>query len=171
MTNNYIAQRENDIQKISKDLKKIGHIEILEKIQKTSRNALCDFPTDKDISKLPPREKRVVNRIRDVLQAGCECSEWGEPQLVEFLNDVSWGVAVADAVTAFMMLDNNDGGGGNMSCSTKCRKVYDKCVNDEGCDTDCWICLCESTCSLEYTACMARCLVGGFHGSSGIFAI
>lgn len=164
-------QTVKDIHRVRYDLQMIGHRDSLARIQKASRVALAEFPTDSEISELPPRGRRVLNRIRDLLQAGCECTDWDTSQLVGFLSDVSWGVGVADAVTAFLMRDddNGGGGGGGEGCSTKCRKVYDRCVNDEGCDTDCWICLCESTCSLEYMSCMAKCLKVGAQGA-GIFA-
>jgi hypothetical protein len=170
MTNIYNATHEKDIQKVNKDMQKIGHSETLAKIQKTSRIALCNFPTDKEINEFPIRGRRVINRIGGLLQAGSKCEEWEELQLVAFLNDLSWGVAVADAVTEFMMLDNNNGGaGGSDNCATKCRREYDNCVNMEGCDTDCWICLCESACSLVYISCMTKCLVSNFQGGGGVF--
>lgn len=139
---------------------------VLVRIQRAARDALRNFPTPEEIDRLPPRGKRAIGRMRQLMEAGIDNDNWDPATLAEYLGEVTWSVAVTDGITGFMTKDNAGGGAQpGEGCSTRCRKVYERCVNDEGCDTDCWICICESTCSLEYVACGARCLVTGFAGS------
>jgi hypothetical protein len=129
----------------------------LSNIEKTAKSVLASLPEKRDGAKVTGALQNFVERLRLLLELGAQASNWSDAQLTKYLRELAW-LRTSSEMVGIALLDNSGGGGGNDTCITKCRKEYDKCINDEGCDTSGWVCICCSACSLQYAGCIARCV-------------
>jgi hypothetical protein len=82
---------------------------------------------------------------------------------VQFAREVDGLRLASDAIAAFMIRNDEDGGGGE-SCAGKCMTEYNKCINEYNCDPSSIVCICCVPCSLAYAGCLAKCVKGSIAG-------
>jgi hypothetical protein len=154
----------DEISQIQAEVQKLGRQDFFDRIQQAAREAICRLPTDGEIKKLDPLSLRYIEQIKEVISAGLTLSDQGDEELISFAREVAWAKLSSNiASNLIIAMDNNgDGGGSGKTCVSQCADEYNKCVDENDCDTSGWICLCCTPCSLQYMACVARCCrIGG----------
>jgi hypothetical protein len=137
----------------------VGRKVVVNRIQTAGRRALAALPEDTDVSHLGKLPARYVANVEDVLTRAARASAWDDDQLARFVEELAGLKLTTDAMVS-SLINNGGGGSTGATCATLCRREYDQCINDEGCDEDAWFCLCCAPCVAQYVGCMTRCVKG-----------
>lgn len=167
-----IATSVDEVNQLQAEVQKLGRKEFLRNVRTAAKAASSQLPDDGEVKKLDSVSKRYVERVADLIERAMKLSDWNSEELFRFANELSWGKLSSDiAATAMARLSGGGGGCGGRTCVTKCADEYNKCVEENNCDTGGWICLCCALCSLQYMGCVAKCVtVGGGFGGGIIIA-
>ena len=135
-----------------------AHQELVARIEKAAKTAFDQLPDIPD-SKLTVKGKEHVKETRRLIRADRVASELPKDKLEELSKRLK---GFSDR-TKLLLADNKQNDGG-VDENPRCTKVYDDCMDENGCVDDGLVCLCCAPCSVLYL----RCVFGDiFAGKSG----
>jgi hypothetical protein len=137
---------------ILREIESLGRRELEARVRRAARRALAAVPDGWDEHDGPGG--KIVGRFSKLFEKGSATRRWSDDELLSYSQEVGWGVRVAQLFEQYLM---NNGDTDPASCVAGCRKKYDACINDYGCDESGWICVCCIPCSLEYMGCVLGC--------------
>ena len=146
---------------IQLEIETTGRSVYLRRINSSARKALAQMPELEEVDKLTGAARLFVERTATLATHGLNAPAWSDTQLAEFAGQLAWWRLTASIASVAVPLDND---GGGTTPATNCEEQYDRCLSEHNCNNHGWFCLCCTTCSLAYMACMAKMVVstGGF---------
>ena len=157
-----------DLAVLQSEFQKKGRLQYCSEVRTAAKKALSHFPDECELTKLDPVSRLYVQRSSIFVENALRLSDSDDAALIQLVNDAAWVKLTAD-LAGTVIARMNDGGGGNVTCVTKCKNEYNKCMAENECSYS-FFCLCCIPCSLQYGGCMARCVVGVGGFSGGVIA-
>ena len=140
------------------------------KVSTAATQALTRFPPEHQIELIPNAgARRFLTHLRQLIADGKDAADMNDAQLRNFALQVEW--ASSSFSVAIAMRWNTGGGTGDESCTAQCVREKEACLERE-CGPEggyTWPCLCCVDCRLAYLACLAGCVVHGFHAGGYVY--
>lgn len=127
-----------------------GKKSILLRIEREARDALASLPSDEELKKISKIGQQLISKLSELYASASLASRWEDEKLRSFVDEMAWVKHICDVQISFM--DNSNDSDGDSS--TNCVQVYDECIENHGCDTSGWFCVCCAPCSIKYSRCI-----------------
>jgi len=156
-----------DLAVLQSEFQKKGRPQYCCEVRTAAKKAFSHFPDDRELTKLDPVSRLYIQRSSIFVQNALRLADADDAALIQLINDAAWVKLASDLAGAVMARMNDGGGGtGGPTCVTKCKNEYDKCMAENDCSYS-FFCLCCIPCSLQYSGCIARCVIAG-NGFGGV---
>lgn len=154
-----------DLAVFKDELEKKGRQQYCSEVRTAAKKTLGNLPDQRELAKLDPVSRSYIHRCSIFVQNALQLPDADDAALIRLVNDAAWVKLTADLAGAVLARMNDSGGTGGPTCATRCRNEYDQCMSENECSYSLF-CLCCVPCSLQYSGCIARCVVGagGFGG-------
>jgi len=148
-----------DLAVLESEFQKKGRQQYCSEVRTAAKKALSHFPDERELTKLDPVSRSYIQRSSIFVHNALRLSDADDVALIQLINDAAWVKLASDVAGAVMARMNDGGGTGGPTCATRCRNEYDQCMTEHDCSYS-FFCLCCIPCSLQYSGCIARCVVG-----------
>ncbi len=154
-----------DLAVLNEEFQKNGREHFCSDVRIAAKKALSGFPDERELTKIDQISRSFVQRTSLVIHEALKLSDADDSAMLKLINDSAWVKLTADLVGSVVARLNNGGGSGGSTCVTKCANEYNQCLTENSCSHS-FVCICCIPCSLQYSGCVARCVVGvgGFGG-------
>jgi hypothetical protein len=138
-----------DLAVLENEFQKSGRAHCCSTVRIAARKALCDFPDERELTKLDSVSRLYVERSAIFIQNAVRLPDADDAALLQLANDAAWVKLASDLAGTVMARPNTGGGGaGGVTCATRCRTEYDQCMTENDC-TYSFFCLCCIPCSRQ----------------------
>ena len=145
-----------EIDDLRAQIESLGETEIEQikkRLQGTARRALAESREEVDYTQVGPGTRAFLSAVDDLRATARSARKWSDVELVAFAGKLSGVMVASEMMDAYVARTAS----ASFGCFDKCSEDLSRCFVRDGCDKSGWICLCCSSCYVDYLNCKVDC--------------